>query len=441
MKKAITQTQYRSSKDSLREVVPPYSFSPHSSLVLFGEIFQRGYANGLLEHAEKQGLKIIGSTVGRREKDLTLRALNEEEVKSFSFPIINVPLEAGFDLTPSSAGVTPVDQLRDVKLSDWSNAKLDWAQIEQSREKAREDFRQRVKSYVAQLEKILPPKGDIVFAHLMAGGVPRAKIVMPLMNRVFKGMGERHLPSKEFWESEIGQLCALSFEDVTSWTFQVLIEETQGLRAAREAQGQKVGYTAYGYHGTEILLQGQYTWQSYSPYLQGWAKMSLEHHAIAAHGKKISACVFNCPEILTNSSSIFQGVEVPLYALIDAIRKEKGENSANELIRPCLERLQDGTQWNQISNLISDFYQDATVQSTMDFENWPTHTKPAQLEKLLINSQKIFDLHKDQKNLVTTILSERVFDACGYLMLNTALSAEKPVAWINHDVIARYTSR
>ncbi len=440
MKEPVPQTFYTSHNHSLREVASPFSFSPTSTLVLFGEIFQRGYANGLVEHAEKQGLKIIGSTVGRREKDQSLRALHQEELKSFSFPIVNIALEAGFDLTLSSLGQSPIDQLKDIKLSDWASAKLDWNQVNQSRERGREDFRKRVKSYVSELAQILPPQGDIVFAHLMAGGVPRAKIVMPLMNRVFKGVGERHLPSKDFWESEIGQLCSMSFEDVTAWTFQVLLEETQSLREERRAQGFRVGYTAYGYHGTEIFTGGKFAWQSYSPYLQGWAKMALENYAIKAHEKKISACVFNCPEILTNSSSIFQGVEVPLYALVDALRKEAGEEHAQSLIKKCLEKLTPGSDWKQISELIEDFYRDPIVQSTINHETWPSHTKPAQLEKLLTNSQKIFDLHKDQKDLITSILSERVFDACGYLMLNTALAPQFPVVWINHDVIAKFTT-
>ncbi len=432
------QTHFRSTQHSLREKSPPFAFKPQSTLVLFGEIFQRGYANGLVEHAQKQGLKIVYSTVGRRDKNQELHALVGEELATKPTPLINIPLEAGFDMTPCQQGQTPVELLKDIKLSDWKAARIDWQKIEESRQSARENFRARVKSYVTALEKELPREGDIVFAHLMAGGVPRAKIVMPLMNRVFKGTGDRYLASQEFWESEIGKLCAMSFEDVTAWTFQVLMEETEKIRKAREASGYRVGYTAYGYHGTEILIRGEYRWQSYSPYLQGWAKMMLENISVAAGKQGIKACVFNCPEILTNSSSIFQGVEVPLYALMDAYEKEKGDSVTRPLLQACLERLQPGTQWQQIAKLIEEFYLDPVVQSTMDFEHWPTHTKPEQLEKLLHHSQKIFDYHIDQKNLITSVLSEKVFDVCGYLMLNTALEPKTPVTWINHDVIAKF---
>lgn len=52
------------------------SLSPYKKgdvLVLFGELF-RGYANGLVEEAERRGMTIVRATVGRREKDGVLRA-------------------------------------------------------------------------------------------------------------------------------------------------------------------------------------------------------------------------------------------------------------------------------------------------------------------------------------------------------------------------------
>ncbi len=79
---------------------------------------------------------------------------------------------------------------------------------------------------------------------------------------------------------------------------------------------------AFGYHGTEILIDGRYAWQSYSPYLQGFAKVELENIARKALHEGIQASVYNAPEILTNSSSIFLGVEVALYPLLGAMKKE-----------------------------------------------------------------------------------------------------------------------
>ena len=55
---------------------------PHNTLfkagdvfVLFGELFGRGYANGLVNEARKAGMQIIGITVGRRDENNALRAL------------------------------------------------------------------------------------------------------------------------------------------------------------------------------------------------------------------------------------------------------------------------------------------------------------------------------------------------------------------------------
>ena len=65
---------------AIRDLKKDSTFKKGDVLVLFGELFTRGYANGLVEEAERRGLKIIRATVGRREKDGTLRALNNDEI-------------------------------------------------------------------------------------------------------------------------------------------------------------------------------------------------------------------------------------------------------------------------------------------------------------------------------------------------------------------------
>ena len=54
------------------------------------------------------------------------------------------------------------------------------------------------------------------------------------------------------------------------------------------------------------------------------AKMRLERIAQAAWDKGIKATVYNCPEIRTNSTDVFAGVELPLIALLRALKKENG---------------------------------------------------------------------------------------------------------------------
>ena len=119
----------------LREKPAPAPYKAGDVLVLFGELFNRGYANGLVEEAEKMGMTIVRATVGRRDKDGSLRALTAEETANVPKPFINIPLEAGFDMEPAANGLSPVDQMKDIKLSDWQNAKIDMKAIEESRQK------------------------------------------------------------------------------------------------------------------------------------------------------------------------------------------------------------------------------------------------------------------------------------------------------------------
>jgi hypothetical protein len=142
---------------------------------------------------------------------------------------------------------------------------------------------------------------------------------------------------------------------------------------------------------------------------------------------------------LTNSSSIFQGVEVSLYLLLDAFLKESAAHPFTlKLVTHCAEHLKDGTDsFKEIHRLAHAYFNDPEIQAHCVFSAWPQHTSAKQLETMLTFSDRMISLHKDEKHLITGILSEAVFEACGRLMLHDSWLAPQPVAWIGHDVVAR----
>lgn len=425
----------------IREVPLPHKFTADDTLIVFGEVFDRGYVNGIIDEAEKAGMQIVYSTVGRREKDGTLRPLNAEELKAKAQPLINIPLEAGFDLTPDATGKTPVDQLRDVGLKGWEDVKLDWQSIEQSEERHKEEFRTRVRNYLAELQKTVKLKGSVVFVHTMAGGFPRAKAVMPIANKVFKGTGDRFLSSKFFWETDIGKLCDRNFNTVTADTLKVLIEETAPIRQQVQDSGNKISYVAYGYHGNEVMIDNDFHWHSYSPYLQGWAKIRLETIAKQAFDKNICSTVFNVPEILTNSSSIFLGIEVVIYPLLRALQKAYPQNpQVKKLVEDCNSKLKPPHTFADIDRLSQEYLKHPLTKEWPSFEGWPQHNGPEQMHLMREMSTKIIDLHKDSKDLMTKELSEIVFRACGFVMLRSAYHCKAPVQWIGHDLVTKVFS-
>ena len=75
----------------LREVNPSNGYKKGDVLVVFGEVFARGYVNGLIDEAKKAGMKVIYSTVGRRDENEALRPLNDAELAEKDQPLINVP--------------------------------------------------------------------------------------------------------------------------------------------------------------------------------------------------------------------------------------------------------------------------------------------------------------------------------------------------------------
>ena len=427
---------------AVRNLIRDKTFGSGDVMVVFGEIFSRGYANGILDEAQKAGMKVIRSTVGRRTADNQLRNLTPEELESQPKDFINIALEAGFDLEKSSKGNSPCDQLAGVKMNDWDKVKLDWAQIEDSKKIAARRFKTQVEHYFTEVEKLIPSGKNVLFVHTMAGGVPRAKLLMPTMNKIFKGQGERHIPSEKFWTSELGKLCSLNFDEVTAGTFEVLLTASTSLREKIEKSGGRVSYMAYGYHGTEVLIQNEYRWQSYSPYVQGWAKMKLENYSFEAQKRGLHTCVYNCPEILTNSSSIFLGVEVSLYPLLGALQKELNLHpqsvNARRVIDKCQSLLKDEYKVSDVLEFCETYLTSAEIKSHCDFKKWPQHSSQSQMEKMLQASEHLWGMHRNEKDLITFVLSEEVFKATGRLMFYDSWNAQEPVRWLNHDVIAKH---
>lgn len=431
-----------SSVPSLREIPVSTQWKKGDVLVLFGELFSRGYANGLVEAAERRGMKVIRGTVGRREKEGSLRALNTEELGMQTQPLVNVALEAGFDMEPLSNGSTLLEMMKDVKLNDWENFNVEPALLDEAQQKGQMRFQKQVKDYLQALEPLIPSGTNVHFAHLMAGGVPRARIVMPLMNRVFKGTGDRYLESETFWKSGLGRVAQRSFMAVSADTFQTLLSESAGLREKIQKSGGSVSYSGYGYHGTEVLIQNEYRWQSYAPYLQGWAKKALEASAEKAFAMGIKAAVYNCPEILTNSSSIFQGVEVPLYPLLQAMKREAPDTAASEKMwKDCQALLKAEHTLQEILEICEVTLSAPAVRAQAQFELWPQHNTRAQMEILLAASEKIISCHKSDKALMTAVLSEAVFGACGEAMLADMAAPKRAVNWINHDLVAKWAGK
>ncbi len=418
----------------LKECPENKTFGENDTLVIFGEVFDKGYVNGLIEEALKNNMQVIYGTVGRRDEENKLRPLTDEEVKlKKQTNLINIPLEAGFDLDFDNANeLTPFSQLQGIKRDGWLDVKLNWDSIAESKKNGQERFLKNTKAFLSEVKKLIKPNSNVLFAHTMAGGIPRAKILMPILNRVFKGHGKRFQSSKEFWDSEIGRLCAESFEEVTARTFQVLIDETKDFRESHS----HVSYTAFGYHGCAALAGDEYKWQSYAPYLQGWAKIELENIAKKSWENGIKAQVFNSPEILTNSSSVFMGVEVCLYPLLDALKKENNGDES-DVHKACRELLKEPQHLETILDYTQKYMVTDEEQSLSAWKNWPEHNKDDQMKEMREASDYLISMHKDPKNLMVFPLSEVVFKATGKAMFCESSSPTKPVWWVGHDLVAK----
>jgi hypothetical protein len=426
---------------ALRDVPKANIFRKNDVFVLFGELFGRGYANGLINEARKSGMTIVGVTVGRRDENNKLRPLTAEELATaeanLGGRIINVPLMAGFDLDAPAGEPTPTDLLADMTLKSWQEDKLDWKQIERCREVGVKRFKDGVAQVMAELDKMIPDGANAFFAHTMAGGIPKVKVFLAIANRIYKGRGERFMSSSALLNSDLGKLILMNFDEVTANTFQYLIEGSAAIRARLEKNGGQVRYSAYGYHGTEILIDGKYQWQTYTSYTQGKAKMRLERIAEDAWKKGIKATVYNCPEIRTNSSDIFVGVELSLFPLLKALRKEQGGAWAESQWQACRDVLQEGQTLESLLQKIDDYNDSAVMAGFRNFAAWPMANSAELADVMIGTSDEITKMHKSRDALVTDVLSSLVLEGTGPLMFHESSNPAGPVLWLNHDVIAK----
>lgn len=416
-------------------------FRPGDVFVLFGELFGRGYANGLVNEARQAGMTIVGITVGRRDANNALRPLNEEELASaeqnLGGKIINVPLMAGFDADAPAGEPTPTDLLGSLTLKSWTEDKLDWAHIEKCRAIGVKRFTDSLAEVMHTLSGMIPEGRNVFFAHTMAGGIPKAKVFLAIANRVYKGRGERFMSSQTLLDSDLGKLILMNFDEVSANTFGHLIQASAEIRARAENSGAQVRYSAYGYHGTEILIDDNYHWQTYTNYTQGLAKMRLEHIAETAWSQRIQATVYNCPEIRTNSSDIFAGVELPLIPLLNALKKENGGAWAQAQWQACEALLADGITLDQVLDKVLDFQRNAVMQAFRNFAAWPMPNSQLQADLTIGTSDEVQKMHRDNKALITDLLSGLVIEATGPLIFRESSAPSGPVLWLNHDIIAR----
>ena len=426
---------------SLKTLPQTNIFRKGDVFVLFGELFGRGYANGLINEARQAGMTIVGITVGRRDENNALRALTPEELaiaeENLGGRIINIPLMAGFDLDAPAGEPTPTDLLADMTLKSWMDDKLDFAHIEKCREVGVKRFKDSVAEVMGRLDAMIPNGANVFFAHTMAGGIPKVKVFLAIANRIYKGRGERFMCSRTLLDSDLGRLILMNFDEVTANTFQYLIEGSAAIRARLEKTGGQARYTAYGYHGTEILIDDRYQWQTYTNYTQGYAKMRLERIAEAAWAQGVKATVYNCPEIRTNSSDIFVGVELSLFPLLKALKKESGGAWADAQWQACCDLLQEGTSLNDLLDKIDAYNANDVMQAFRNFAAWPMDNTAELADLMIGTSDEITNMHKDRKALVTDLLSALVLEGTGPLMFFETSAPAGPVLWLNHDIIAK----
>lgn len=428
----------------LRELPAPHGWKAGDVLVVFGELFGRGYANGIVDAARQAGMTIVGATIGRRDgADGPLRPLNAEELAAaeanLGGKIVNVPMEAGFLGESVDGAPAPAEALKAIKADAWREFAIDDAAVARARAAGTARFERNAAAFAAELATLVPAGAGILFVHTMAGGIPKIRSILPLLNRMLRGAGEKYIASAEVWATPLGRLLAASFDSVTADTLAALVAATAPLRTP----GRRVRYVAFGYHGTEVLVGGKPAWQSYTPYLQGWAKKRLEDHAEAAWSAGVKTTVYNSPEIWTDSSALFSGVELSLFPLLLSVREAgaaagpAGVAAADGLWERCRARLRPGATLEEMLARADAFLTSPVLAGFRDLARWPHHSTREEMDLMLPAAEEVLAFSADPKDAIAAELSRAVYRSVGALMFADAWEPAEPVRWLNHDVVAK----
>ena len=403
------------------------------TLVIFGEVFPNSYCTGLIKAAEKQGFQVIYSTLGRRQGSV-LRDLNKEELANSPLNLINVPLEAGFDLTLGSDKKTPVDLINEQRQKNWNE--IVFKTKNSYYKKAEEDFKRRCTQWAIQLQaRLSEQKGPVLFAHIMAGGFPRTPVALKSTARLFKGHGERFQSSKAFFDSELGHVFLKNFEAVAADTFKTLVKSTTELRTQLNEEGRKTAYVAYGYHGNFIWTGKTFEWRGVAPYSHGHAKVKLEQ--ISQDLSIPEVTVFNCPEVLTRSSKIFSTLDSCIFSFLLAL--DKNYDSLPSNIQESFHSMKSELtiEWELFSKKIYEFFNNSTLDFLKNPSLWPQDNKQKQVDLEYKFSKELRSFFKDYDK-VKIQLSHLIIETSGKIMLRTAFSTPDPVCWIGHNSIISF---
>jgi hypothetical protein len=165
--------------------------------------------------------------------------------------------------------------------------------------------------------------------------------------------------------------------------------------------------------------------------------MRLEQIAVSAWDKNIKATVYNCPEIRTNSSDIFAGVELSLFPLLKALKQEQGGAWAEQQWQICQPLLLEDITLDTLLQKIEDYNTSAVMTDYRNFAAWPMDNSAALAELMIGTSDEIIQMHKNRTELVVGHLSALVLEGTGPLMFYETSHPAGPVLWLNHDIIAK----
>lgn len=409
------------------------------AVVLIGEYLKDGYLKGVRDFCKRHNWQIFFSTIGRRERVADdslfatgqLRAPAPQELDSEveKDNLINLPLEAGFDLVSLSDGRKLSDLLN--KCSEFRKFEISQNDLEEFRSASEVQFKKRLDEFCVQLAPRLEKFDYVLYVHAMAGGTIRHPLALEGLAELLKGTLNLH----DYFKTGLGRAANANINEVSSQTFNYLIDAIK-TNAAMKNLKNEFRIAGYGYHGTKIEIAGAYKWMSLPPYFPAPAKVNLEKISEKNFASGVSCTVFNSPEVVTASSRHFPGISLSSIAFLGSL--SKGGHLASPLFSS---RFQSETQVikgfdiEKLSKIADQFFNHPMFK-TFQIEQWPQTCTAEISNEIRLAQGKITEVTTVPgfRNL-TSALSRILIALVGEILVKESVSAKEPIYWAGHDVI------
>lgn len=362
-------------------------------ILFYGLIREEGFADFIASELVSRGATIYCLAAPE------LTPEGEARLRARSIEVIRTPLWYGIKDDDYPESFKTLKKPEDI-LAYQPDEALCASLIESSATSSLEEAR----SIFAELSQRTGGKIDGII-HIMAGGIPRTRGMM-MITKSMLGTNDpdRFISTAEFIKSPVFKcFVGPNMDLVTAVSYDHIFTAAKELLSANP----HCPVVALGYQGEHVVdTDGRFVFTSYPGYLVGFAKNLLQSMSQTRRQQGYQAVTINLMGAETASTSAFSGIE---YYILNSLRQLEisGKVDTAILRQQCQSRLLEGVSTSDVVGCADEYLFSPQMLNTVGMD-FPVHSSLEVLSLTMAIEQKIIGMHKDRRELMTSVISSHV---------------------------------